>query len=220
MHAAPPSRPALDALSSDLQRLFGTRLRSIVAYADASEPEVVNTLALVDSLRFGDLGACASHASGWRKLGLEIPLILTLEEFRRTLDVFPLEYGGIMQSGTLVFGTGPFEGVQVAAADLRRGCEMQAKSHLIHLREGFLETGAHPPAVARLMASSARAFRALLSNIERLDPGAAERAGITTALVQEVTTADLSTIADPTALLARYLEAVERLWRQVDAWRA
>jgi hypothetical protein len=29
----------------------------------------------------------------------------------------------------------------------------------------------------------------------------------------------MSTIADPTALLARYIDASERIWRYVDGWR-
>jgi hypothetical protein len=30
----------------------------------------------------------------------------------------------------------------------------------------------------------------------------------------------VSTIADPTALLSRYVEASERIWRFVDGWRS
>jgi hypothetical protein len=220
MHAAATRRPELDGLASDLQRVFAERLRSLVAYQDIADPQAVNTLALVESIRFGDLAACASMAPSWRRLGLEIPLMLTAEEFGRTLDVFPLEYGGIVATHSVIVGSNPFEGVQVAAADLRRACELQAKSHLIHLREGFLESGGHAPAVARLIAASSRALRTLVAHIERLDPGAAERAGVTDELVREIAAADQSTIADPTALMSRYVAAVERLWQQVDAWRA
>ena len=107
----------------------------------------------------------------------------------------------------------------VNETDLRRGCERQAKSQLIHLREGFLETGGDSAATARLMAASAPTLRTLLTNLDRLDPGVAARAGITGDLVREVTAADESAIADPSALLARYVSAVERLWQDVDGWR-
>ena len=59
---------------------------------------------------------------------------------------------------------------------MRRSCELQAKSHLIHLREGFLEAGGDPQERGYLIASSTHAFRALLGNIARLDHGPA-RAG-------------------------------------------
>ena len=56
--------------------------------------------------------------------------------------------------------TDPFAGIRVADADRRRGCELHAKSHLIHLREGFLETQGDARASSRLIAASAPAFRA------------------------------------------------------------
>jgi hypothetical protein len=45
--------------------------------------------------------------------------------------------------------------------------------------------------------------------------------GISEAVVREVlgTPATQGTIADPTALLSRYIAVVERLWAAVDAWR-
>ena len=53
-------------------------------------------------------------------------------------------------------------------ADLRRACEMQIKSHLLHLREGYVEAGGHTRAVAELVRSAAPAFAALLRNVARL----------------------------------------------------
>ena len=111
-------------------------------------------------------------------------------------------------------------GLRVSDTDLRRGIELQAKSHLIHLREGYIESGGNPKAVGQLVAASAPALSSLLANLRRLDPAAAERAGITGDLFKEIAGAATTTIADPSPLLARYLGAVERLWQEVDRWRA
>jgi hypothetical protein len=92
-------------------------------------------------------------------------LLLTPAEFRRTLDVFPLEYGEIIAKHVIIAGADPFAGADVADADRRRACEQQAKSHLIHLREGFLENGRDPRNVEWLIARSVPAFRRLLANI-------------------------------------------------------
>jgi hypothetical protein len=209
---------AFQVLGRDLRRVFGDRLASLVAYGRRDE-EGAHTLALVDHMSFLDLAQCAALVPTWHRLGLDTPLILTYHEFRRTLDVFPLEYGDIVAHHTVIAGSNPFAGVAVTEADLRRSCEQQAKSHLIHLREGFLETHGDPAAVARLVAASAPAFRALLQNLERLEPGASRNAGISDELPREVATAADETIAEPSALLARYIAAVERLWQYVDAWR-
>jgi len=212
--------PALKPLAADLQRIFGTRLLSLVAYGPPDHPDGAHTLALVERLDFQDLTACAPRTSDWRRAGAAVPLLLSREEFLRTLDVFPVEYGSIIANHQLVAGQNVLTTMHVAEADRRRGCELQAKSHLIHLREGYVETGGDPGRVARLLAASAPGLRALMENLEQLDSEAAARAGLTPELVREVAAANSTSIADPSPLLARYLTAVERLWQEVDRWRA
>jgi hypothetical protein len=212
--------PAFETLTADLRRIFGARLQSLVAYGSPDDPDGVHTLALVDRVDFHDLTACAPRTRDWRRAGAAVPLLLSRDEFLRTLDVFPVEYGGIIANHRLIAGEDVLAGLQVSDADLRRGCELQTKSHLIHLREGYVETGGSPPLVARLIAASAPALSSLLANLQRLDDGAAARAGLTPELVREVASADANQIAEPSALLARYLAAVDRLWQEVDRWRA
>lgn len=231
-------RAALDALASDLLAIFGARLRSLSAY-DLDRPEHgdTHTIALVDHLSFDDLAACAPRTRGWLNRGLAVPLILHADEFARSLDVFPLEYGAIIADHVVVYGEDLLSGVSVSEQDRRRGCELQAKSHLIHLRESFLETHGEPRAVARMIEASAESFRRLLDNLVVLVRPAAERAaghanladdaerfiGVPASLTRDVLTAGTvgsqTTIADPTALLARYIDAVEDIWAFVDRWK-
>lgn len=226
-------RAALQELAAELRRVFGTRLHSVAAYGlDApAVPRLLHTLALVERLGFDDLAACAPLATGWRRRGLAVPLFLEQDEFDRTLDVFPLEYGEIIAAHVLVTGDDPFRGARVSSGDIRRACELSAKSHLIHLREAFVESGGDPKAVSQLIADSAPAFIALLRHIARLagddDPEPAATAerqiGIPAAVVREVISAGAGTrsaIADPTALLSSYIAAAERVWEYVDTWRA
>ena len=207
-------------VASDLQRVFGSRLQSLVAYGPGeSDDEGVHTLALIDQLSFQDLAACVPLVPAWQKAGCAVPLLLTRDEFVRTLDVFPIEYGGIIERHAVILGKDPFTGLRVNEADLRRACEQQVKSHLIHLREGFLENGHQPAVVARMIAASAPPLQAILDHLDRLDPGAAARAGLGPELLSAIASADATTIADPSALLVRYLDAVEHLWEHVDRWR-
>jgi hypothetical protein len=227
-----------EALAADLRRIFAGRLQSLVAYGvletNAHDPDgPLRTLALVASYSFDDLRQCAPLTYAWRRLRLAVPLVLTRHEFMRTLDVFPLEYGSIIANHVVIVGDEPFADARVSAADRRRGCEHQAKSHLVHLREGFLETGGDTRDVAALIAASAPAFRALLINLLQLDAERPQMSlidnhelaattqtiiGIPAALVSDVLSSPIAagTVADPTSLLARYIDASERIWAHVD----
>jgi hypothetical protein len=230
-------RHAAAALVDDLRRVFAGRLRALVAYGPRIEGDgdsPLTCLALVDSLGVGDLEACARLTQQWERHGLAIPLILPHDEFRRSLDAFPLEYSEILRAHERVFGTDPFEGVSIAREDLRRACETQVKSHLLHLRESFIETRGRPQAIADLVCTSAPAFAALLRNVARLNgdgsPARADAtregaraAGLADAIVADVLALDRpSTIqtTDAARLFPQYLAAVEHLARAVDSWRA
>src|SRR5689334_21048160 len=92
-------RPAAETLVHDLRGIFGERLQAVVAYGphlEGSAESSLSCLALVTSLSASDLDACAGRASHWHRAHLETPLIVPVEEFRRSLDVFPLEFGEIL----------------------------------------------------------------------------------------------------------------------------
>lgn len=197
-------------------------------------------MAVVSTLTADDLAALMPLVSRWRAAGDGVPLLLTRQELERSLDIFPLEYGAILASHELVAGTDPFAGLAIARDDLRRACERQVKGHLIHLREGLLETGGRPSALAELVESSAAPFRAVLQAVARLTdevrlkPDATQSGGIDdetlarfaeselglpAATVRDVLGADRGRPVDAQALMPAYLGLTERLWTIVDTWR-
>lgn len=240
-------RAALELLHVDLRAVFGDRLRSLLVCGPHARPDHaaaragtardrngINTLALVDIVTLADLSACASRVDGWRSRGLATPLLLGADEFRRSLDAFPLEYGDIIAHHVVVAGSNPFEALEVKAEDLRRACEVQAKSHLIHLREGYIDTRARPAAVAALVVASAAPFLALLANIARLEGNinglpdmhtryAEEAIGLPTDVVRRLVALGRGgsiASSNAVAFYAQYLEAAEKLCRYVDGWSA
>jgi hypothetical protein len=226
---------AASALVSDLQRVFGARLLSVVEYGphlDGDTGAPVTCLALVTTLEIQDLDECARLAGRWQKAGIGTPLILPDEEFRKSLDAFPLEYGEIIRVHREVFGTDPFMHVRISREDLRRACETQIKSHLVHLRESYIEARGVPKAVAELVRTAAPGLAALLRNVAQLsdvytsDRMDATRQGARVAgLPEHIVTAVLglerastATAGDPATLFPDYLAAVERVARTVDTW--
>lgn len=215
----------------DLHTIFADRLESYVAYGDGTAE--ATSLALLSSLTLDDLTACAARASKWHRAGAATPLLLTRAEFARSLDAFPIEYGEIIDTHRVLHGPDPFEGLTIDPADLRRACEVQAKSHLLHLRENYIEGAGTPQAVRALVVESAPAFRTLLRRLARLDGHAwttqvdlsrfaSTRGGLDVRIVGDVLAlaSDTGAPVDATKLFPEYLAAVERLVQFVDRWKA
>lgn len=232
------ARRAVARLIEDLQSIVGPRLRAVVVYGahagsggHAAPREAVHALAIVEQPGFADLEACAARVGAWARHGLDTPLLLGAEEFRRSLDAFPFEFGAILAQYEVAHGSDPFDGLQVDRADLRRACEIQARSHLLHLREGYLETRGEPRAIADLVARSAAPLHALLASLARVDGAdiggaadlaahAARQAGVpreTLAAVLEFGGGSMQA-TDAARLFPEYLNAVERVTAYVDRW--
>ena len=236
-HFSTAQQKAIDVLTRDLDHIFGARLQSLVAYPGNQADGSVHSCAIVDGLGFRDLVACLPQTESWHHRGIAVPLMLASGELERTVDIFPLEYSSILADYVVVQGVDPFEGMAIAIEDIRRATEGQAKSHLIHLREAFLESHGETTRIARLIASSAAPLRALLTNITRMDhknsgatPSddtlvkmAETRIGVPGALIREVLASSSgghSTITDPSALLERYVDAARKIWAYVDGWHS
>jgi hypothetical protein len=225
-------RAGLDSVVTDLRRIFGERMEAVVAYGGSSQPWS-RTLALVSSLNIDDLSALAAAAPTWHTRGIATPLVMPRIEFAQSLDAFPVEYGDIIDTHVVLTGVDPFDDVRIAPADLRRALEGRTASHLLHLRENFMEIGGRPTAVDALVRDSAPGFHAILRRLARLDraPGepptalaqwAVSRIGLDARVVGDLlalSTEDAPAV-DPLRLFPEYVAAVTALLRAIDQWPA
>ena len=204
---------ALQTLEKDLREIFGSRLQSLVRYG--SKAKLVHALVVVDSLTAADLLACAKHVNTWHDEHLATPLILPASELSRSLDAFPFELSAIMADHVVLAGRNPFEGLRVEPSDLRWACEVQARSHLLHLRQGYVEARGRDDALAVLIVNSAPAWASLQENIGRLENKTAGTDEVTRlAGVKEISNDEAARI------FPKYLQDVERLTQHVDTWSA
>jgi len=211
---------AVRSLDRDLRSLFGSRLRSLVAYRErgGGGRAPTATMALVQGLNADGLRASADRVASWHDSGLATPLLLGPQEFARSLDAFPYEFGAILADHVVVSGDNPFEGLRVDPADLRRACEIQARSHLLHLREGYLETRGRSDAVADLISTSAPAFMALVASVKHVNPAYAAPANI--GEIERLAAGGTLTSEQARQLFPGYLAAVDALVHHVDQWAA
>jgi hypothetical protein len=108
---------------------------------------------------------------------------------------------------------------------------VQARGHLLHLRQGYVEARGRADALAVLIVRSAPAWASLLQNLARLDGVTssdvtaavrhAERTLNLTSGLQEI--ASLVGVKEITSehavkIFPAYLETAERLTKHVDGW--
>jgi hypothetical protein len=231
----PALRSAATGLVADLREVFGERLLAVVAYGprldEAASGPPLTTLALTDLVGYADLSRAVERAPAWDRAGLAMPLLLGREEFARSFDAFPFEYDDILSRHAVLYGVDPLEGLQVKPGDLRRACEAVAKGHLIHLREGFLETRGRAVDLAALIKASAAPFETLLFRVARLRGVEVASSGLADAVagIARTTAPVVSEVLalvgprrlsndEARRLFPAYLAAVEELVAYVDRW--
>ena len=134
----------VEALVADLRTIFTLRLSAVVLYGrHAIGP-------WRPAPRRTRWSSCASSASAtsrpargdvaiWRRAHLAVPLLVVADEFERSLDAFPPEFGAILSR---ISRAARSRIRSTASAWIRSTSGAPAKwkraGHLLHLREGFL----------------------------------------------------------------------------------
>jgi len=229
----------LDELVTQLRAAYGARLSSVVLYGSGAGGEHIpnrsdyNVLVLLESLDNAQSFVAASAvARAWRESGNPPPMTMTLEEWRRSADIFPMEYADILERNRVLHGEPPFAGISVAPADLRLQLEQQVMGKLLQLRQGALLAGTDGKRQAELVAASLSTMMVLFRAVLRLHDEPPTGDSTTTATrvgalagfdpapfiraVRHVHGAEKLTSTEAGQVLSGYLGAIERLNRYLD----
>jgi predicted nucleotidyltransferase len=228
----------LDDVVAQLRKAYGDELRAVVLYGSAAAGEHIakrsdyNLLVLVDSLDLERLQREAAIAQAWAEAGNPPPLTLTVQEWRASSDIFPMEYADILERHRVLYGSPPFDGITVDRRNLRLQLEHQSMGKVLQLRQAVMSAGGDRKRLAELLASSLSTFmvifRALLryhgevpsTDYEALCHQLTARTGIATdAFVRVVRHArGTAKLTDQELLpvLAGYLAGAQAVARYVD----
>ena len=164
----------LEELVSQLQKVYGAQLRTVVLYGSAAAGEHIpkrsdyNVLVIVDEITTQHLRSEAAVARAWGETGNPPPLTLTLSEWRGSADIFPMEYADILERHRVLHGTPPFDGIAVDRGHLRLQVEHEAMGKLLKLRQGILATGGAEKGQIDLLAASLSTIMVIFRAVERL----------------------------------------------------
>lgn len=164
----------LDEIVTQLRSAYGAQLSCIVLYGSAATDDHVpeksdyNVLVLLEHIGTEMVVAASSAARAWRDGGNPPPLTMTVSEWRRSADIFPMEYADILDRHRVLHGAPPFDGIIISREHLRHQLEQQVMGRLLQLRQGALLAGADGKRQATLVSLTLSAIMVLFRALVRL----------------------------------------------------
>ncbi|MBP3923612.1 hypothetical protein J6E39_00035 [bacterium] len=162
----------LDEFIAELKQSFGERLLSVVVFGSNANREKdlvksnVDLMLIFDKFSGEDLQRISPLAKKWIKAKNPYPIMMGLEEFYSSKDVYALEYSDIKWNYEIIYGQDYITNLPIMAGDLRFQAEREVKALLMKLRGFYLQYGNNSKslreALLRTIKSVLVVFRAIL----------------------------------------------------------
>ncbi len=210
----------LEELVRQLQLAYGGGLRSVVLFGSAVAGEHnpkksdYNVLVIVDSLPLSRLRAVAAVSKAWAEDGNPPPMTFTVNEWKSSSDIFPMEYADILERHRVLFGDPPFDGISVSPSELRLQVEHETMGKLLQLRQATMGAGGDSKLQVDVLEKSLSTLMVIFRGISRLvgQVPSQDYEELTTTLAQR---AGFS--AEPFVRVIRHVRGTEKIARESAA---
>jgi len=152
---------------SDCKELFNNELISIILYGSAAQGHYragksdINFLVVLTEDGMDNLDRAFPRVRKWKKRRIAIPLFLTEDYIRSSVDVYPIEYLNFQRHHEVVYGKDVLEDIVIDRKMLRLQCEREIKGKLLLLRRTFLETEGRVGPLKEVIKASIPTFMAI-----------------------------------------------------------
>ena len=157
----------LDEFVASLKSSASENLRSVILYGSAATDEFhakhsdLNLLCLVHQADLAHLEALSRPIEWWTRRGQRPPLVFTLEELRRSADVFTIELLDMKSRHRILHGENELAGISVPMQFHAMQVERELRTDWLRLRQTILAAPKKPKVALELMLSSFSTFAAL-----------------------------------------------------------
>jgi hypothetical protein len=150
---------------NDLETAHADNLASVTLYGSGAREDAAATrydvLIVLQHLQFDDLRRAVEPIRNWTSSGQPMPVYFSRDELQRAADVFPVEFLQMEQARRILFGSDPFEFVEISHANLRHQTEYELRTKCLQLRRLYFASAASPEQLGKLMTESLASFAAL-----------------------------------------------------------
>ncbi len=160
---------AFNHLIGDLRATHGDNLAAVVLYGSAAagdqgaQDSDYNLLIALQRITPEDLRLAQAPMREWQRLGHPLPTYFTLDELHGAADVFPIEFQQMSRARVVLYGSDPFDTLQLSNANLRHQTEYELRSKLIQLRRHYIPVSTSVEKLCELMSNSLTNFAALFA---------------------------------------------------------
>jgi len=157
----------LKELVERLNSAAAENLKAVVLYGSAAAGDYsarhsdLNVLCVVGRAGSAELEALHEAAAWWSRAGNPPPLVFTLEELRRSADVFAIEFLDMKQHHRILFGEDFLPRFDVPLRFHRLQVERELRTNWLRLREAILSAPQRRNVHLAIMLRSISAFCAL-----------------------------------------------------------
>lgn len=219
-------------LESDAGGSISLLVYGSVARGDWHEGQSdINLLLVVGDTSPTALARLTTAVEEWHRQGFTPPLLIGTDEWRRAVDVFPIEIVDMRLAHRMLAGPDPLADVEVKPADLRHALETALRGKLVRLRQAYVRFASSPMTLGSFVSATLSELLVLLRcmavMMDRPDGGdAAGTVRQLSDILGDSTEALLEMVSHrrdrewgcSPELFARYLEAVRRAAEAVDTY--
>jgi hypothetical protein len=157
----------LDELVQKLKAVAAGNLKAVILYGSAATEEFhtkhsdLNIICLVHQADAANLEALQGPVEWWVRRGQRPPLVFTLEELRRSADIFTIELVDMKARHRILYGENVLAEISVPLHYHAIQVERELRTDWLRLRQAILTAPKKSKVYLELMASSFSAFAAL-----------------------------------------------------------
>jgi predicted nucleotidyltransferase len=157
----------LSGLVGRLKSAAGDNLKAVVLYGSAATGEFLekhsdlNVLCIVGHVTASDLEKLHPVAESWMREGNPAPFIFTLDELRRSADVFAIELLDMKSHHRMLYGEDFLEEMGVPLTLHRLQVERELRTNWLRLRQAVLAAPHKKKIQLKIMLDSVAAFCSL-----------------------------------------------------------
>ncbi len=133
---------SLDKFIEKLKESLGDNLNSVIAFGSQANVEDarnnINLMIVTKTLNAENLYDISKSVRKWVKAKNPLPVVMNLEEWYSSFDIYAIEYADIRSNYRLLYGEDLARNISVNKYFLRLQCESELKNLLLKYKNNFL----------------------------------------------------------------------------------